>query len=193
MTNPDYTAIKFIIDRSGSMYSIKDDMEGGINGVIEEQKSLPGKATVDITYFDREVTYEDKFLSLEEASIKISPRGSTALYDAIVQSSTTFGAALAELPEDERPAKVLVIIVTDGHENSSQENTVEDVKKLITTQQDTYNWDFLFLGANQDAIETGASFGLREGSSMTYTADSVGTASATRSMSATILNVRSRV
>lgn len=193
MTNPDYTALLFIIDRSGSMTSIKTDMEGGINAVLEEQKALPGKVTVDVAYFDGEITYEDKFLSLEEASISIKPRGITALHDAIVLSTTTFGEALADISEEKRPGTVLVIIVTDGHENASQEVTIADVKNLITLQQDTYGWEFLFLGANQDALETGASFGLRKGSSMTYSADSMGAASATRSMGATITSARTRV
>lgn len=174
MTNPDYTAVLFIIDRSGSMYAIRDEMEGGINGVLEEQKKLDGKVTIDVAYFDDEISYEDKFLSLDEADIKIMPRNMTALHDAIVSATTTFGTALAALSEDERPGNVLIIIVTDGHENASKEAKLVDVKSVITEQQDTYGWDFLFLGANQDAIETGDAFGLRAGSSMTYSADSAG-------------------
>lgn len=174
MTNPDYTAILFIIDRSGSMYSIKSEMEGGINGVLQEQKKLDGKVTIDVTYFDDEIIYKDKFLSLDDAVIEILPRNITALHDAIVSATTTFGSALAALPEDERPGNVLTIIVTDGHENASKEAKIADVKAIITEQQETYGWEFLFLGANQDAIETGASFGLHAGSTMTYSADSAG-------------------
>lgn len=77
MTNQDYTAVLFIIDRSGSMTWIKEDMEGGINGVLEEQKKLPGEVTVDVAYFDSELIYEDRFLSLDSASIEIKPRGMT--------------------------------------------------------------------------------------------------------------------
>ena len=193
MTNPDYTAILFIIDDSGSMFTIKQDMEGGINGVLEEQKKLPGKVTVDIAYFASTVKYEEKFVPLDEASIEINPGGMTALYDAIVLTGTQFGEALAALPEDERPGTVLVVIVTDGHENVSREAKIEDVKTLITQQQDVYNWDFVFLGANQDAIETGESFGLRKGASVTYDASQAGVALASNYIGATITSARTRI
>lgn len=193
MTNPDYTALLFIIDRSGSMTLIKDDMEGGINGVLEEQKKLPGEVTVDVAYFDSELIYDDRFLSLDSASIQIKPRGMTALHDAIVVSTKKFGDALSQLPEEDRPGTVLTIIVTDGDENSSRLHTLSDVKELITQQQDVYGWEFLFLGANQDAMETGASFGLSKGSTMTYAATRGGTMDASNFIGATITSARTRV
>lgn len=193
MTNPDYTALLFIVDRSGSMQTIREDMEGGINGVLEEQKKLPGEVTVDVAYFDDEIDYDDRFLSLESASIKIEPRGMTALHDAIVISTKKFGEALSQLPEEDRPGNVVVIIVTDGHENKSKEYTISDVKDIITLQQDTYGWEFLFLGANQDAIQTGATFGLRKGASMTYTANAGGTMAASNFISASVTRTRTHV
>lgn len=193
MTNPDYTAILFIIDKSGSMFSIQKDMEGAINGVLEEQKAIPGKVTVDVAYFSSLTTYEDKFLSLDEAEIKIAPGGSTSLFDAIVSSTTTFGQALEALPEEERPGTVLTIIVTDGEENTSRENTIDDVKTVITRQQDEYDWQFLFLGANQDAFATGASFGLRDGSSFNYAATSAGTLDAARITAGYVTAARTRL
>lgn len=193
MTNPDYTALLFIIDRSGSMGSIKEDMEGGINGVLEEQKKLPGEVTVDVAYFDNVVNYDEKFLSLDSASIEIKPRGMTALHDAIVSSTTEFGDALSQLPEEDRPGTVMVVIVTDGHENASKEAKISDVKNIITQQQDVYGWEFLFLGANQDAMETGASFGLAKGSTMTYAATRGGTMDASNFIGATITSARTRV
>lgn len=193
MTNPDYTAILFIIDKSGSVWTIKEDLEGGVNGVLEEQKNLPGKVTVDIAYFNNKLTYEETFVPLEDAKIEIKPGGMTALHDAIVISSTKFGAALEALPEDERPGTVLTVIVTDGLENSSTEATVEDVKKTITEQQDVYGWEFVFLGANQDAIETGETFGLRKGASMTYNADQSGVAMASSFINATVTSARTRI
>lgn len=193
MTNPDYTAGLFIIDRSGSMGSIKLDMEGGINGVLEEQKKLPGEFTVDVAYFDNVVTYDERFLSLESASIEIKPRGMTALHDAIVHSIIEFGRALSQIPEEDRPGTVLVVIVTDGHENASKASTISDVKAIITQQQDVYGWEFLFLGANQDALATGQSFGLRDGSSMTYTATRGGTMDASNLIGTTITSARTRI
>lgn len=193
MTNPDYTAILFIIDKSGSMWSIKSDMEGGINGVLEEQKKLPGKVTVDVAYFNNKTAYEQTFLSLDDTKIEINPGGMTALHDAIVISTTKFGEALAALPEDERPGTVLVITVTDGLENVSREATVEDVKRVITEQQDVYGWEFVFLGANQDAIETGETFGLRKGASLTYDANQGGVEMASSFINATVTSARTRI
>lgn len=178
MTNPDYTALLFIIDESGSMYSIAKDMEGGIKTLLEEQTKLPGELTVDVVYFDTNFRYPTSLASAEDASIKIVPKGGTALHDAIVRGSTEFGAKLAALPEEERPGTVLVTVVTDGHENASKESTKADVKELITEQQDVYDWNYVFLGANQDAVLAGQSFGLRSGASLTYDANQAGVANA---------------
>jgi hypothetical protein len=117
----------------------------------------------------------------------------TALHDAIVSSTRKFGEALSQLPEEDRPGNVLVIIVTDGHENVSKEAKISDVKDIITLQQDTYDWQFLFLGANQDAIQTGADFGLRKGSSMTYAATRGGTMDASNFIAASVTSARIRV
>ena len=191
MTNPDYTALLFIIDRSGSMMSIQKDMEGGIETLLKEQSELPGKVSVDVAYFDDSFEYSTKFGEATSTKITIVPRGMTALHDAIVRASSEFGSALEALPEDKRPGTVLVAIVTDGFENCSRENTTEDVKKVITEQQDTYNWNYIFLGANQDAVLTGESLGLRKGASLTYDATSVGTQNASRITSGYIATVRS--
>lgn len=190
MTNPDYTALLFIIDESGSMHSISKDMEGGINTLLESQSQLAGKLTVDVAYFDTKFRYPLSMASADDAQISIIPKGGTALHDAIVRASSQFGETLAALPEDERPGNVVVVIVTDGEENSSRESTIHDVKALITTQQDDYNWSFLFLGANQDAILTGQSFGLRRGSSLTYDATSVGSLNAATILCGTITSAR---
>ena len=174
MTNPDYTALLFIIDESGSMGFIARDMEGGIASLLEEQSKLPGKLTVDVAYFDTNFRYPVSLADPEDVTVSIIPKGGTALHDAIVRASGQFGQTLAELPEEERPGTVIAVIVTDGEENSSRESTKDDVKALITEQQDTFNWSFIFLGANQDAVLTGQSFGLRSGASMTYNATSAG-------------------
>lgn len=191
MTNPDYTALLFIIDRSGSMFSIREDMEGGITGMLKDQEELEGKVTVDFAYFDDQFTYEDKMLSLTAAAPNIVPRGMTALNDAVVRATTEFGTSLADLPEEERPGKVLVIIVTDGHENSSRENTADDVKKVIEAQQNDYNWEYVFLGANQDAVLAGDKFGIRRGASMTYDASAAGVATAAANLSSYTRSFRS--
>lgn len=182
MTNPDYTALLFIIDQSGSMYNIAGDMEGGISELLKEQGEIEGKVSVDFAYFDDKFEYEDRLLPLTAAAPKITPRGMTALYDAIARATSEFGASLEAMPEDERPGKVLTVIVTDGLENCSKENTVEDVKSIITKQREEFNWEFVFLGANQDAVMTGKSFGIPSGSSLTYDASSAGVNAASVSL-----------
>lgn len=183
MTNLDYTALLFIIDESGSMWGIAKDMEGGIQTLLEEQEKLPGKLTVDVAYFDGRFRYPVTLAAPSEAGIRILPNGSTSLHDAIVRASSQFGQTLAGLAEDDRPGTVMVVIVTDGQENSSTESTKADVKALITEQQDTYNWNFVFLGANQDAVLAGESFGLRSGASLTYNASAAGVATASALLS----------
>lgn len=191
MTNPDYTALLFIIDESGSMYNIAQDMEGGIATLLEEQSRLPGKLTVDVAYFDTDFRYDQSLVAAAEAEIKIVPKGGTSLHDAIVRASAQFGTTLGDLPADERPGTVLVVVVTDGFENSSREATKADVKEIISHQQNTYNWNFVFLGANQDAVLTGQSFGLRSGASLTYTASPAGVANASTLLSTYVGTTRS--
>lgn len=102
--------------------------------------------------------------------LELQPRGMTALYDAVGRLITDVGAELAGRPENERPGTVIVVVLTDGHENSSREWTHEAVRALITQQQELYSWIFLFLGANMDAVETGSRMGFRRQDSITYAA-----------------------
>jgi hypothetical protein len=193
MTNPDYTALLFIIDESGSMWSIAQDMEGGIKTLLEEQDKLDGKLTVDVAYFDHNFRYPVSLAPAAQANIQLLPNGMTSLHDAIVRASTKFGQTLAALPEDERPGTVMVVVVTDGQENSSKESSKADVKALITKQQDEYSWNFVFLGANQDAVLAGESFGLRSGASLTYVASPTGVANASTLLSNYATTTRSGV
>lgn len=172
MTNSDYTAVAVLVDRSGSMGQIREDAEGAINSFIEEQKEQSGKCTLRLAQFD--TTYEDVFKSKDISKVSkynLQPRGMTALTDGIGKVVTDFGAELRALPENERPANVIVVIVTDGGENSSREFTTDQVHDLIKDQQDKYNWKFLFLAAGQDAIAVGGGYGIGAGSTITYTTD----------------------
>lgn len=180
MTNPDYTALQFIIDRSGSMLQIYADMQGGIATLLREQAKVGPYTTVDVVYFDDEFTYPVVGQAPEDVQVRIEPRGMTALYDAIVKGTRIFGERLAGMSEENRPGKVIVAIVTDGYENASRENTSEDVKNVITEQRDKYGWEFMFLGANQDAIQTAGAFGIRSQDAFTYAATSAGVADMTR-------------
>lgn len=176
LTQQDYTALVFIVDRSGSMAGIARDMEGGISALIESQKALPGKLTVDYVRFDSYVEHVYEFANPDTVAnyIKIEPRGSTALNDAVGHTIDRFGARLAQLPENLRPGKVIVAIVTDGWENASRLFTAEQVKVKVQHQTDVYGWDFLYLGANQDAVFVAEGLGISAGSALTYNTANVG-------------------
>jgi len=158
------------------MISIAEDMKGGLTEYFKGQASIPGKVLVDYAQFDTvyELVYQDK--PIADASVGLRPRGGTALLDAIGKTVVTLGEKLAAQSEDERPDKVLVIIITDGHENSSREWNKDAVKKLVAQQTDDYNWQFVFLGANMDAVDVAGGLGISTDSSLTYSANSVGTA-----------------
>lgn len=168
MTNSKYTHILAIVDRSGSMRGVARQMTEALNEYFEGQSKLDGKCLVDYVQFDNryEKVYEDRDVS--EAEAVIQARGSTALLDAIGRGATELGAKLRRKRESARPGTVLVVVVTDGYENSSTDWTADEVKDLIATQENTYNWEFVFLGANMDAVDVGTSFGFKAGSTLTY-------------------------
>lgn len=169
MTRNDLTHLYFLLDRSGSMQSIKSDTEGGFAAFIEQQRSASGTCRVTLAQFDDryELVYRD--VPVDQVSpLRLQPRGSTALLDSMAKLITDAGAALAELPEEERPGTVVVAIMTDGMENSSQEWTHPAIKALVEQQSSAYAWQFLYLGADQDAVEVGASLGVHADHSVTY-------------------------
>ncbi len=169
MTNPNLTHLYFLLDRSGSMQSIKDDTEGGFDAFIAEQRTQPGDCRVTLAQFDDR--YEEVYRDVPVADVpplRLSPRGSTALLDSIGRLLGEAGERLAALPEHERPGVVIVGIMTDGHENASHELTHAQVKAMIERQTAEYSWQFLYMGADQDAIEVGSSIGVAAANSMTY-------------------------
>lgn len=175
MTDPNYTAIAVVVDRSGSMATMQQDAEGGLNSFIEDQKKEPGRCTVRIDQFD--TVYENVTKSVDVQAVepyRLLPRGGTALLDAIGKTVVDFGQELRALPEAERPGNVIVVVVTDGGENSSREYTNPAVKALIDKQEKDYNWTFVFLAANQDAIAVGNTMGFAAGNALTYTGSNVG-------------------
>ena len=124
--------------------------------------------------------------------LDLQPRGMTALLDAIGRFVTEVGAALAALPENERPADVTVLVMTDGHENASTEWSKDAVKQLISQQETVYGWDFVFLGANMDAVDVGSDLGFSAGKSLTYDADGDGVLGAWDAVSSYSARKRSR-
>jgi hypothetical protein len=186
MTDPTYCAIAVVMDRSGSMSSIQSEAEGALRTFVTEQKEQPGRATLTLARFDDryDITHDMEWLGeVDPASIKLEPRGMTALLDAIGRTITFLGKRLSDLPEETRPGKVLFCIVTDGHENASREWTRDKVFEAIKRQTDDYQWEFLFLAATQDAIGVAHSYGIHTNNADYFVADAVGTQSAGQSMS----------
>ncbi len=169
MTNADLTHLYFLLDRSGSMNTIVEDTVGGFDAFIAEQRKTAGECKVTLAQFDDayEEVYVDRPIA-EVPSLVLVPRGTTALLDSIGRLVVDAGKRLAAMPEGERPGTVIVGIMTDGMENASQEWTHDQVKQLIERQTDVYQWQFLYLGADQDAIEVGARIGVGAAHSVTY-------------------------
>lgn len=160
----DLTEIVCIIDKSGSMWPLKDDVIGGFNNFLEEQKKVKGKAKITTTVFDTtyEILYNGKSLNEVEPLNEdtYAPSGMTALLDAVGRTVDEVGKRLKDTEEDKRPEKVIVVIMTDGEENSSKEYERKQIKEKIEHQQDKYKWEFVFLGANIDAFAEANSFGI---------------------------------
>lgn len=175
----------FIVDRSGSMGVIASEMEEAIEQVLDEQKdSIRGELVVTFVRFDS--VYEEVFNNkpiAEVDEIKLEPRGNTALLDAIGKTVNKVEREFSEANEDERPEKVLFIVITDGQENNSKEFSKEDIFSLIEKCERDHKWDFTFVGAKQDAIKEGAKYGFRAKKSITYCASADGTRGVGEAMS----------
>lgn len=189
--NKDFTALMLIVDSSGSMATIWEQTEKAVNGLLEEQKKFPGKLSIKMIEFNHDVKSKKLIDSKEFDKWKLSPHGLTALHDAIGIGIDELGQELAGLTEEERPASVIVAIMTDGFENSSKEYTASRVKEMIDHQRKNYNWDFIFLGANQDAISTAQDYGIGHESALTFGANSKGVANTMAATSRYVTGTRS--
>jgi uncharacterized protein YegL len=176
MTNPNYAHCLLIVDHSGSMQKIKDDAEGGVNQFVRDMAALPGKVTISLVEFD---TTHDRVLDFADArtapEYKLTPRGGTALLDAIGFAVTQEGEKLAAMPEDERPDKVAALIATDGRENASVEYTKPQVKELLVHQQEKYGWAVSYIGANVNSFAEAREMGIPLAATMDYAASGTGT------------------
>lgn len=169
------TDVTIILDRSGSMESIASDVVGGFNRFLADQRAQAGACRLTLVQFDNEYEVVYAGRPIGEAPLltadTFQPRGSTALLDAIGRTIEATGARLRELPEGERPDRVLVVIITDGEENSSTTHTREQVFNAIAVQKDVYKWAFLFMAANQDAIAEGDKVGIGAAQSRNFDAN----------------------
>jgi len=184
--NKDLTEIAFILDRSGSMAACQEEAIAGFNEFLADQVKQPGHANLTLVLFDDQ--YEVPISSIPVAEVSkldtttFVPRGMTALLDAIGKTIDDLGERLARLPEARRPGGVIVPILTDGLENSSRQYALRDIADRIRHQSDKYNWQFLFLGAGQDAIATAASMNISRMNASSFVADGIGAHSAFFSM-----------
>lgn len=176
------TEMVFVLDRSGSMSGLAADTIGGFNELIEKQKKIEGDAYVTTVLFDHEYEVLHDHVALGEVAPltdkEYFARGSTALLDAVGRTIDSVGARLAAAPEEERPEHVVFVITTDGMENASREYTAKRVRGMIEHQQQKYSWQFVFLGANMDAVSEARNLGI----SAKYAADFTPSHSGVRKM-----------
>ena len=188
------TEIVFILDKSGSMCGLEDDTIGGYNSFINKQKKEEGEAVISTVLFStkREVIHNRVPLS-EVPSLtdkEYSVEGCTALLDAIGLSITHIVNVHKKLSSDFIPEKTIFVITTDGMENSSEEFSYNDVKRLIEKETEKYGWEFMFLGANIDAVKEGKRFGIKESHAVSYHQDSYVTNLNFRCLSESISGLR---
>ena len=178
----DLTHLYFLLDRSGSMQSIKSDIEGGFAAFVDEQRKAAGEARATLAQFDDvyELVYADRPIA-DVPPLDLQPRNMTALHDAMGRLITDAGQELAALPEAQRPGTVIVAIMTDGMENASKEWTGASIKALVSQQTNAWGWTFMYMGADQDAVEVGVSLGIARDHAVTYSRSKSAAAMATAS------------
>ena len=173
------TELVFILDRSGSMHGMESDTIGGFNSMIAKQKKLEGRAYVSTILFDNECVVLHDRVGLHKiqpmSERDYTPRGCTALLDAIGGAIHHIGNVHKYARKEDVPEHTVFVIITDGKENASQRYTAERVKQMIEKEKTQYGWEFLFLGANIDAVETAKHFGIEKSRAVTYRADREGT------------------
>jgi uncharacterized protein YegL len=173
-----FTDITILLDRSGSMASIKESMEQAFDKFIQEHKAVPTTKVTLIQFDDvnnQEVVYQCVPVgSVEKLNLK--PRGNTPLIDAFVTAIDRTGERLASMNESDRPDQVLLVAITDGQENASRRFNRTELNRRVTTQRENYKWQFIYLGANQDAIAEAFSFGIPHTHALNYSYTGAGAA-----------------
>ncbi len=188
------TELVFILDRSGSMSGLEKDTIGGYNSMLEQQRKVDGECVITTVLFDNR--YELLHDRIDIRAVQpITEKeyfvgGSTALLDAIGKTIHKIGTAQKNTAEDYRAEKVMFVIITDGEENTSRHYSSMQVKEMIQRQKEKYGWEFIFLGANIDAVETAGRFGIDADRAVDYVPDGEGTELNFRMMSETVATFR---
>lgn len=173
------TELVFILDRSGSMSGLEKDIIGGFNSMLEKQRKEPGDAVVSTVLFDNETeVIHDRVVIADVPNLtdkEYFVRGCTALLDAVGGAIQHIGNVHKYARKEDVPEKTLFIITTDGMENASHHYTYDKVRNMIERQKERYGWEFLFLGANIDAVETAKHFGIGADRAVNYHSDREGT------------------
>ena len=179
MTKNNTTELIFILDRSGSMAGLESDTIGGFNAMIEKQKKVDGECFVSTILFDNESEVLHDRLKLSEikpmTDKDYTVRGCTALIDALGGAIKHIRNIHKYAREEDVPKNTMFVITTDGMENASRRYSSEEVKRMIQHQKKKYGWEFLFIGANIDAVETARHYGIDEDRAVNYHADKMGT------------------
>ena len=188
------TELVFILDRSGSMAGLESDTIGGFNAMIEKQKTEPGEALISTVLFDNHTQVLHDRIGLSDIPPMTEKdyyvRGCTALLDAIGGAVKHISNVHKYAREEDRPEKTLFVITTDGMENASRQYTYQQVKQLIAEKKENCGWEFIFLGANIDAVKEAARFGISEDRAANYHADRQGTAVIYDAVNMAVSNVR---
>lgn len=193
----DYHEIVCIIDRSDSMDAIKNETIEGFNSLVKAQREFNGTTTLSLVIFNQEYQCVFERKDIHEVPLLDTetyiPKGATAILDAIGISMDSLGDKLYNTPEDERPEKVIVAILTDGIENASAKYNYKEVSAKVREQQEKYSWEFVLLAANQDSEVTANKIGLKKEDAVNFKATSEGVKVAFRDMNEMILNKRKNV
>lgn len=184
------TELVFILDKSGSMSGLEKDTIGGFNSMLQKQKDVEGECRITTVLFDNRYALLHDRIDIRAVSPMTEREyrvgGSTALLDAIGRTIHKLVAVQRNTAEEYRAEKVMFVIITDGEENSSREFSSDKVKAMIEHEKQKYGWEFIFLGANIDAVETAGRFGISADRAVDYLADSMGTELNFQAMSETV-------
>ena len=192
----DATEIVMVLDKSSSMQPLQSETITSYNTFIEEQKKVGGEAYVTLILFDTEYHVAYQSIPINEVPVLdrsvYTPFGWTALLDGLGQGIDRVGARLDGMDESEKPDKVIFVVITDGEENSSKEYSFPQIQEKVKHQQEKYNWQFIFLGANIDAFDVGSKLGIGKDHIAQYSASTIGTRDAYIGTSCAVSDYRSR-